>query len=58
VDVFIARLRKKIELDPSEPEYLHTVRGFGYMFRPPVRPRLAAAEFSEAPEAAASLPGA
>jgi two-component system, OmpR family, response regulator RegX3 len=58
VDVFIARIRKKIELDPSEPEYLHTVRGFGYTFRPPVRPRLADAEFSESPEAAASLPGA
>lgn len=57
VDVFIARIRKKIELDASEPEYLHTVRGFGYIFRPPVRPHLAAAEFPETVAAVASLSG-
>lgn len=33
VDVYVSRLRKKIERDPSEPEYLHTVRGIGYVFR-------------------------
>ena len=58
VDVFIARIRKKIEIDPSAPEYLHTVRGFGYMFRPPLRPHLVAEEMSEETPAAASLPGA
>jgi DNA-binding response OmpR family regulator len=35
VDVYIRRIRKKVELDPAEPEYLHTIRGFGYVFRPP-----------------------
>lgn len=34
VDVFIGRLRKKIETDPGSPEYIHTVRGVGYAFRP------------------------
>lgn len=31
VDVQIARLRRKIELDPGEPVHLRTVRGAGYM---------------------------
>lgn len=39
VDVYIRRLREKIERDPSRPEYIHTVRGVGYVFRPP-RPSL------------------
>jgi DNA-binding response OmpR family regulator len=30
VDVHIRRLRAKIEADPSAPQYLVTVRGFGY----------------------------
>lgn len=30
VDVQINRLRRKIELDPTNPIYLHTVRGVGY----------------------------
>ena len=32
VDVHIRWLREKIELDPSKPEYIITVRGFGYRF--------------------------
>ena len=32
VDVCVGRLRKKIETDPSEPVYLRTVWGAGYMF--------------------------
>lgn len=32
VDVYIRRLRKKIEADPNRPEYIVTVRGFGYQF--------------------------
>lgn len=32
VDVHIRWLREKIELDPSHPHYLMTVRGFGYRF--------------------------
>ncbi|MEM8794383.1 MAG: response regulator [Pseudomonadota bacterium] len=30
VDVQINRLRRKIEIDPANPIYLHTVRGIGY----------------------------
>jgi two-component system, OmpR family, phosphate regulon response regulator PhoB len=32
VDVHIRWLREKLEADPSRPEYLVTVRGFGYRF--------------------------
>ncbi|MGK7909670.1 MAG: response regulator [Synechococcus sp.] len=32
VDVHIRWLREKLEVDPSSPEYLITVRGFGYRF--------------------------
>lgn len=28
--VYIKRLREKIELDPQNPSYIHTVRGMGY----------------------------
>lgn len=34
VDNFIVRLRKRFELDPSHPQYFHTVRGVGYRFTP------------------------
>jgi two-component system alkaline phosphatase synthesis response regulator PhoP len=30
VDVHVAKLRKKLEKDPSNPRYLKTVRGIGY----------------------------
>lgn len=30
VDAAIQRLRARVELDPSRPAHLHTVRGFGY----------------------------
>jgi DNA-binding response OmpR family regulator len=33
IDVHIRHLREKIEADPKDPEYLHTVRGVGYRFR-------------------------
>lgn len=33
VDVYIRRVRRKIEPDPRRPAYLHTVRGVGYVFR-------------------------
>lgn len=33
VDVYIRRLRSKIEADPSDPAFTHTVRGLGYVFR-------------------------
>lgn len=32
VDVYIRRLREKIERDPEDPRYLRTVRGAGYKF--------------------------
>ena len=32
VDVYIRRLREKIERDPEDPRYLKTVRGAGYKF--------------------------
>lgn len=34
VDVQVTRLRRKIEMDPSQPRWLHTVWGRGYVFRP------------------------
>ena len=34
VDVQIKRLRHKIELDPRNPSYLKTVRGYGYILKP------------------------
>ncbi len=33
VDVYIRRMRKKIEQDPDDPAFIHTVRGLGYVFR-------------------------
>lgn len=33
VDVHVRRLREKIEVKPSEPQYIHTKWGVGYYFR-------------------------
>ena len=33
VDVHIRRLREKIEMNPSEPHYIHTKWGVGYFFQ-------------------------
>jgi DNA-binding response OmpR family regulator len=35
VDVYVRRLREKIEADPENPEYLKTIRGVGYRFEIP-----------------------
>ncbi len=32
VDVYILRLRQKIETDPANPRFIHSARGFGYSF--------------------------
>jgi len=32
VDVYVRRLREKIEADPQNPTYLKTLRGAGYLF--------------------------
>jgi two-component system phosphate regulon response regulator OmpR len=34
IDIRIARLRRKIESDPENPQAIRTVRGAGYMFIP------------------------
>ncbi|MES2564941.1 MAG: response regulator [Pseudomonadota bacterium] len=34
IDIRIARLRRKVELNPEEPRAIRTVRGAGYMFVP------------------------
>ena len=36
VDVYILRLRQKIESDPANPALIRSVRGFGYSFDPAV----------------------
>ena len=35
VDVYVRRIREKIEVDPENPRYLKTVRGAGYRFEVP-----------------------
>ncbi|HRN70401.1 MAG TPA: helix-turn-helix domain-containing protein, partial [Candidatus Woesebacteria bacterium] len=35
VDVYIRRIRRKVEAQPKNPTYLRTIRGEGYMFLPP-----------------------
>jgi len=34
VDVQILRLRRQLEIDPTQPQYIRTVRGVGYVFVP------------------------
>jgi DNA-binding response OmpR family regulator len=34
VDVYVLRLRQKVEHDPAAPVLIHSVRGFGYTFEP------------------------
>jgi two-component system phosphate regulon response regulator PhoB len=35
VDVYVRRIREKIEANPDEPRHLKTVRGAGYRFEVP-----------------------
>jgi DNA-binding response OmpR family regulator len=34
VDVYILRLRQKLEADPANPALIHSARGFGYRLAP------------------------
>jgi len=34
VDVCVLRLRQKLEDEPTQPKWIHSVRGFGYTFDP------------------------
>lgn len=34
IDVLVGRLRKKIEMDPANPDWIITVHGEGYLFAP------------------------
>ena len=34
VDVYVLRLRQKVEPEPTSPAFIHSVRGFGYTFEP------------------------
>jgi two-component system alkaline phosphatase synthesis response regulator PhoP len=34
VDMHVASLRQKLENDPKQPEFILTVKGFGYKFKP------------------------
>jgi two-component system phosphate regulon response regulator OmpR len=34
IDIRIARIRRKVEQDPANPQTIKTVRGAGYMFVP------------------------
>jgi two-component system, OmpR family, response regulator len=36
IDIQVLRLRRKIEADPSQPRYIVTERGVGYIFKAPV----------------------
>jgi two-component system OmpR family response regulator len=36
IDVQVLRLRRKIEIDPSQPQFIITERGVGYLFNSPV----------------------
>jgi DNA-binding response OmpR family regulator len=38
VDVYILRLRQKIETDPANPLFIRSVRGFGYSFNSNFQP--------------------
>lgn len=51
VDVYILRLRQKIEADPANPLLIRSVRGFGYSFSNSTQPQ----QQEEAPETRAAV---
>jgi DNA-binding response OmpR family regulator len=52
VDVYVLRLRQKIETDPANPLFIRSVRGFGYSFND----ALVQSDTSEQASAAAATP--
>jgi two-component system phosphate regulon response regulator OmpR len=38
IDIRVARLRRKIEIVPTKPQVIKTIRGGGYMFVPSLGP--------------------
>lgn len=36
IDVQISRLRRLVEIDPTKPQHIQTVRGYGYVFVPEI----------------------
>ena len=38
IDVQVARLRRKLEIDPNNPQIIKSVRGVGYVFVAPIEP--------------------
>jgi two-component system phosphate regulon response regulator PhoB len=48
VDVYVRRIREKIEADAEEPRYLKTMRGAGYRFEIPKAPKILADVKAEA----------
>jgi len=38
IDVQVARLRRKLEIDSSQPQMIQTESGIGYVFSLPVEP--------------------
>jgi DNA-binding response OmpR family regulator len=35
IDIRITRIRQKVEVEPTRPQVIRTVRNVGYMFVPP-----------------------
>ena len=54
VDVYILRLRQKIEADPTNPLLIRSVRGFGYSFNSAPQPEDTEQQAVPAPAAAAA----
>ena len=54
---YIRLIRKKIEKDPAQPEYIITEPWLGYRFRDPFAPQAVACRLARAREIAATATG-